>query len=85
MAIDSFFSNPYVSYEERSKDRDAMFAALQAQDEPSFRRGARKYGVSYVVVEGELAQRWLAEPHPLLTKVFDTAGIVAVFRVAPER
>jgi hypothetical protein len=51
VALDAWYSNPYVSYERRVEDRDAMFACLRSGDAEGFAALASKYGVGYVAVD----------------------------------
>lgn len=63
VAIDRFFANPYVSYAARSRDRDAMFSALDG-DQPAEFAALARYSVDYALVEGGRLQRWLLSPRP---------------------
>lgn len=48
VAIDPVYSNPYVDYNSRAFDRDAMFVALQQHQNTLFLELASKYDVGYV-------------------------------------
>ena len=47
VAVGSHFSNPYVSWDQRRGDRDAMLDALRRADCLAFRALALRYGVRY--------------------------------------
>lgn len=48
------YSNPYVSYESRLADAEAMYAKMDADDSPTLRELLRKYAVRYVVLEDDM-------------------------------
>ncbi len=50
VATNRYFSNPFVDWESRDKDRDAMFAALAGGDLSALTPLASKYGVRWIVV-----------------------------------
>lgn len=48
VAVDRYFSNPYVRYEPRRADRDEMLRLLASSDQVGFCRLAKDYGVSLI-------------------------------------
>lgn len=52
VAVQSEFSNPYVDYESRARDRDRMFEALKRGELDDFRRLADRYSVTHVIALG---------------------------------
>lgn len=73
------FSNPYVDWEARARDRDQLFAALDAGDSAGVTRLADRYGVTYAIARGRRADTYGATPGLRLAPVF-TAGTIRVFR-----
>ncbi len=52
VAVQPEFSNPYVEYSERARDRDQMFQLLKRGDLLAFRRIAVHYAVTHVIAVG---------------------------------
>jgi hypothetical protein len=50
VAVPAAFSNPYVPFEPRTRDRDRLLAALMARDSRTFVALARARGVTHVVL-----------------------------------
>lgn len=62
VALDGFFSNPYVDLQVRRADRDAMFDLLASGESAQFLALASRYRVRYIVVSGTLQKAALLEP-----------------------
>jgi hypothetical protein len=56
VALDRFFSNPFVDWARRSRDRDQMQALLADGDGPGFMALASRYHVRYVTTIGSLQE-----------------------------
>jgi hypothetical protein len=54
VATNRYFSNPFIDWAARDRDRDAMFAALDRNDLADFARLAAPYGVRWIVVPNGL-------------------------------
>jgi hypothetical protein len=55
VAVDRFFSNPFVNWELRSRDRDRMQQLLDQGDWREFAMLAARYRLRYVANEGRFA------------------------------
>jgi hypothetical protein len=51
VATEPTFSNPYVDWASRARDRDALFTHVYFGRRDEFYRLAGRYGVTYVVAE----------------------------------
>jgi len=80
VAVDTWFSNPYVRYEPRADARDAMLAALAGQRAASFLELASKYKVSVVLQVGADACNVLAQNRDVLVPI-RVEGPVCIYRV----
>jgi hypothetical protein len=56
VALDRFFSNPFVDWAQRSRDRDQMQALLADGDGPGFMALASRYHVRYAITVGALSK-----------------------------
>jgi hypothetical protein len=56
VALDRFFSNPFVDWARRSRDRDQMQTLLADGDGPGFMALATRYHVRYVTTIGPLRE-----------------------------
>jgi hypothetical protein len=82
VVLDPFFSNPYLDYDTRAADRDAMFHALLSAQHGRFRELAGRYHVAYVLARGEQAAALLDLPDPPVVPVFAEWDAM-IFRVRP--
>jgi hypothetical protein len=96
VATSPYFSNPYVDWDRRDRDRNRMFQLLQEGDRAGFHDLARQYGVTHVIwsdevtriVRGTLGMRVKPAVRGKdlmsfgLLEVFEDNG-VTIFRVAP--
>ncbi len=80
VAADSYFTNPYVDWQARNADRDAMFTALRTNDSSSFTALADKYQATYVVAAGALVQSIDAAGAQLVHKEF-SSGAISIYRI----
>lgn len=80
VAVDTWFSNPYVPYEPRAEARDAMLAALAEERAASFLKLASKHNVSVVLEVGGDACRELAKDRDVLGRI-RVEGPVCIYRV----
>jgi hypothetical protein len=70
IAGDSVFVSPYVDWAAHNADREALWAALEAQDEVAFRLLMAKYQSVYVAVSGDRLRRLAADMPPFVERVF---------------
>jgi hypothetical protein len=68
VAVDKLFSNPYVDWAERARDRDEMERLVNAHEWPKFLNLAARYRVNYVAHHGLLTSA--EERLPFLTLVW---------------
>ena len=54
VAVERLFSNPFVNWESRARDRDTMMAALTSGDPAHFHDTATRHRVRYVVTEARI-------------------------------
>jgi hypothetical protein len=80
VAANQFFSNPYVDWQARSQDRDAMYAALESGDQTRYSQLAQKYGVAWIIASGNRVSSIDAGAAAFLDKVFSD-GRVSVYRL----
>lgn len=85
IATDRFFSNPYVDWTERDRDRKELFAFLARRDHGGFDAAAKKYGVKFVIWSDSVAvkTRGTLGMHPppnLTTEDIEATGLARVFR-----
>jgi hypothetical protein len=76
------FSNPYVEFEPRVQDQEAMIDALLTGDEQRFKDLGEAYDVEYVVAAGEVLDA-LTVAEPTQLEPMYTEGDVAIYRVRP--
>ena len=76
MAIPQY-SNPYVEWDNRNHQKDALFATLFGGDYQSFTTLAQETGLDYLVLSGERFDL------PFLEEVFAFSELV-IYRVALE-
>lgn len=79
VAANAFFSNPFVSYEAREHDRQAMVRALKSSDYVTYHRLCRKYSVSYVLMwRQSTTESWPVEPtrSGAMSSVFENSHYV---------
>jgi hypothetical protein len=80
VALEPFFSNPFVALEPRRRARDQMFAALERGDPASFEALAREYQVT-LVYRSRLDGDWFDdEALPILERTF-TSQKSRIYRV----
>jgi hypothetical protein len=87
VALHSVHSNPYVSYEQRTSDRDEMFEDLRAGDLGAFSALASKYRVTYLAVdeaEKEPCCRLAPDEAGRFREVF-RSGTIRLYELAPAR
>lgn len=85
IATDRFFSNPYVDWTERDRDRKELFAFLARRDHRGFDAAAKKYDVDFVIWSDSVAveTRGTLGMHPppkLTTEDIEATGLTKVFR-----
>jgi hypothetical protein len=79
VALAPLFSNPYVDLEPRTRDRDAMFAALHSGDAARFLTLTRQYGVTHVIAATEeQCRQWNGRPLVMVIR----EGTRCLFRIA---
>ena len=83
VAVDRLFSNPFVDWSERARDRDEMQGLLARWadgDEPRFLSLAAKYRVRYVATPTDLAAPGFVAPtRPLVWR----SGVWSIYQVGP--
>ena len=79
VAVDAFFSNPYVDLQSRRNAREQMFAALASGDGPAFDVLAHQYGVTHVLARDGVASKLLESDR--LQPAFGTSELT-LFRVS---
>jgi len=84
VSVSPWFSNPYVAYEPRARDRDEMFARLTRGDDQGFLALAASYRVSMVMGVGPEQCASMDPRTDILEKSF-VSGPVCVFRVRWSR
>jgi hypothetical protein len=72
VSVDPPFANIYVDNGPRLTARDRMLSALAAGDVESFRPLAARFGVTHVLVRGDVATAIAARDLPILASVFAT-------------
>jgi hypothetical protein len=81
VAVDRLFSNPYVDWSERARDRDEMLRLLAQWtdgDEPRFSSLAVKYRVRYVAVPTDLvAPGFASTQRPLVWR----SGVWSIYQI----
>jgi hypothetical protein len=82
VVVDPFFSNPFVDWSRRERDRRSLWNALLMPDAGRFRDVADRYDVRYVLVNGQLADDLQRAALPFLTARWASEGI-QIFQVNP--
>lgn len=80
VAANQFFSNPYVDWQTRSIERDAMYAALEAGDQERYAALAQKYAVAWIIASGNRVPAIDAGAANFLNKVFSD-GRVSIYQL----
>jgi hypothetical protein len=82
MCMDAYFSNPYIDRAPRAAARDALFAALIANDRDKFLEIARNYRVTHVLIRQDRLPTLKAREIPWL-KVYYQHHQVSIASIAP--
>ena len=72
VAVDRFFSNPYVDWSRRAGDRDRMLATIRNRDASGFKILADRYRVRFIVLDDDHSRN--AQGFPGLEQVFAVAN-----------
>ena len=78
----AYFSNPFVEWKVRSKDRHHLFSSVENGDIKTFRRLAAKYAVSYMLVDPSQAVHPALQPS--LQQAFNGGGVI-IYKLSPGR
>ncbi len=70
----AYFSNPFVDWKTRSKDRHHMFSSVENGDVKTFQMLVAKYAVRYVLVDPSQAVNPALQP--LLEQAFNGGGVI---------
>jgi hypothetical protein len=84
LALDAYFSNPYVDWRPRHDEREALVEALRERRVAAFLEGTRARGIGFVI--HKRSDRWGPEGFPALAREFANAriGIYRVLIPAPN-
>ena len=77
----AYFSNPFVDWKTRHKDRHELFASVENGDVKKFQRLVAKYAVGYVLVDPSQAVN--PALRPLLKQSFAGGGVI-IYKVLPK-
>ncbi len=80
VAVEPYFSNPYVNWLERDRASRGLFELLRRHDEAGFRGLAQRFDVGHVVAEDPDTE-WLRRV-PILQETF-RCGLVRIYAVRP--
>lgn len=80
LAANQFFSNPYVDWQTRNADRDAMYAALEAGNRRAYVELAQNHDVTWIIASGSRAPAIDAGAAAFLNKVFHD-GRVSIYQL----
>jgi len=78
LALDAYFSNPYVDWRARHEEREALVQDLRERRISAFLEGARAHGIVFVI--HKRSDRWGPDGIPALAQEFANARI-AIYRV----
>jgi hypothetical protein len=75
VVVGAAFSNPYVEYVQRARDRDEMYAALLRSDQQTFCTRAQQYQVAYVTLDVRRANQVSAAQQHAIMRAWTGDGI----------
>ena len=78
----AYFSNPFVDWKTRHKDRHHLFSSVENGDLKTFRRLVAKYAVSYMLVDP--SQSVNPGLQAMLKQAFNGGGVI-IYRVLPNK
>ena len=79
VSVSAYFSNPYVDWESRARDRDRLMAAFVAGDHVAFATLAQRYAATHVLRRVEASHPADANAPAGFERVF-SSGTIAIFR-----
>lgn len=80
VSVAMYFSNPYVSHEERARDRNTMLGAVLGGDRDALERVRPQYGITHVLVREQEAAAIRTHSSGMLRQVH-RQGDITIFEV----